>query len=172
MDVPFSSSGAMSRAHYALVRKIETATPQAADQILLAEVHSIRAQLARSTLTLKQCKECLVLLLYCSMAVNPGVHVDLEFALPHAINLAEAGQRTQDKRTGYLFCAEVMAPEHELQLMLVNSIRKDIESPAVPRICLALDILIQSPSRDVIPAIQTRLHDLLSHDSSVHSCMY
>ena len=42
----------MSRAHYALVRKIEAATPQAADQILLAEVHSIRNQLARSTLTL------------------------------------------------------------------------------------------------------------------------
>lgn len=52
MDVPFSSSGAMSRAHYALVRKIETATPQAADQILLAEVQSIQYQLTRSTLTL------------------------------------------------------------------------------------------------------------------------
>ncbi|KAI0707595.1 ARM repeat-containing protein [Earliella scabrosa] len=165
MDVPFSSSGAMSRAHYALVRKIETATPQAADQILLAEVQSIRNQLTRSTLTLKQCKECLVLLLYCSMAVNPGVHADLEFALPHAINLAEAGQTIQDKRTGYLFCAEVMPPEHELQLMLVNSIRKDLESTSVPRICLALDTLIQSPSRDVIPAIQSRLHDLLSHHS-------
>ncbi|RDX56517.1 ARM repeat-containing protein [Lentinus brumalis] len=166
MDVPFLSSGAMSRAHYALVRKIETATPQAADQILLAEVHSIRNQLTRSTLTLKQCKECLVLLLYCSMAVNPGVHVDLEFALPHAINLAEAGQTIQDKRTGYLFCAQVMPSEHELQLMLVNSIRKDLESPSVPRICLALDTLIQSPSKDVIPAIQPRLHDLLSHNST------
>lgn len=52
MEVPFSSSGAMSRAHYALVRKIETATPQAADQILLAEVQSIQYQLTRSTLTL------------------------------------------------------------------------------------------------------------------------
>ncbi|TBU35735.1 ARM repeat-containing protein [Dichomitus squalens] len=165
MDVPFSSSGAMSRAHYALVRKVETATPQAADQILLAEVQTIRNQLTRSTLTLKQCKEYLVLLLYCSMAVNPGVHVDLEFALPHAINLAEAGQTIQDKRAGYLFCGEVMPAEHELQLMLVNSIRKDLESSAISRICLALDTLIQSPSRDVIPAIQTRLHDLLSHNS-------
>lgn len=42
----------MSRAHYALVRKIKTATPQAADQILLAEVQSIQYQLTRSTLTL------------------------------------------------------------------------------------------------------------------------
>ncbi|KAH9945906.1 ARM repeat-containing protein [Epithele typhae] len=165
MNVPFSSSGAMSRAHYALVRKIESASPHAADQILLAEVHSIRNQLTRSTLTLKQCKECLILLLYCSMAINPGAEVDLAFALPHALNLAEAGQTTQDKRTGYLFCAEVMPPEHELQLMLVNSIRKDLESASIPRICLALDTLIQSPSRDVIPAVQSRLHDLLSYNS-------
>ncbi|KAI0362383.1 ARM repeat-containing protein [Trametes cingulata] len=165
MEVPFSSSGAMSRAHYALVRKIETATPQAADQILLAEVQSIRHQLTRSTLTMKQCKESLILLLYCSMSVHPGTHVDLDFALPHAINLAEAGQSIQDKRTGYLFCAEIMPPEHELQLMLVNSIRKDLESSTVPRICLALDTLIQSPSKDVIPAVQSRLHDLLSHNS-------
>ena len=74
-----------------------------------------------------------------------------------------------------------MPSEHELQLMLVNSIRKvscsiarldhvrdtpqDLESPLEPRICLALDTLIQSPSKDVIPAIQSRLHDLLSHSS-------
>ncbi|KAI0748602.1 ARM repeat-containing protein [Daedaleopsis nitida] len=165
MDVPFSSSGAMSRAHYALVRKVESTTPHATDQILLAEVHSIRNQLARSTLTLKQCKEYLVLLLYCAMTVNPGVHLDLEFALPYAINLAEAGQTIQNKRTGYLFCAEVMPLEHELQLMLVNSIRKDLESSEVSRICLALDTLIQSPSQDIVPAIQSRLHDLLSHYS-------
>ncbi|KAI0372895.1 ARM repeat-containing protein [Pilatotrama ljubarskyi] len=166
MEVPFSSSGAMSRAHYALVRKIESATPQAADHILLAEVQSIRHQLTRSTLTVKQCKECLILLLYCSMSVHPGTSVDLEFALPHAINLAEAGQTIQDKRTGYLFCAEIMRPDHELQLMLVNSIRKDLDSPTVSRICLALDTLIQSPSKDVIPAVQSRLHDLLSHNSA------
>ncbi|KAI8989666.1 ARM repeat-containing protein [Trametes punicea] len=166
MDVPFSSSGAMTRAHYALVRKVESSTIQAADQLLLAEVQTIRQQLGRSTLTLKQCKENLILLLYCAMSVSPGVRLDLEFALPHAINLAEAGQTIQDKRTGYLFCSEVMPPEHELQLMLVNSVRKDLESSAIPRICLALDTLIQSGSKDVIPAVRSSLHDLLSHNSA------
>lgn len=52
MDVPFVSSGAISRSHYALVRKVETAqTPQQADQYILAEVDSIHSQLSRSTLT-------------------------------------------------------------------------------------------------------------------------
>ena len=56
MDVPFSSSGAMSRAHYALVRRIETANPQSADQILLAEIHTIRDQISRSTVSTVSCK--------------------------------------------------------------------------------------------------------------------
>ncbi|KAH9952123.1 ARM repeat-containing protein [Amylocystis lapponica] len=166
MDVPFISSGAMSRAHYALVRKIETAqSPQLVDQILLAEVDSIRNHLALTASTVKQLKERLTLLLYCSMTVNPGVEVDLDFALHHAINLAETGLTVQDKRIGYLFCAEIMPPSHELQLMLVNTLRKDLESDAVSRICLALDALIQFSSEDVIPAIQSRLVDLLSHNS-------
>lgn len=42
-----------------------------------------------------------------------------------------------------------------------------MEALDVGRICLALDVLIQDPSEDVIPAIRDRLHDLLSHNSSV-----
>ncbi|GBE82098.1 hypothetical protein SCP_0404770 [Sparassis crispa] len=116
---------------------------------------------------MKQLKECLVLLLYCAMTVNPGVVANVDFAFHHAINLAEAGQTIQDKRIGYLFCAELMPPEHELQLMLVNTLRKDLESHLVPRICLALDTLIHFSTEDFIPAIQSRLIDLLSHSSSV-----
>jgi AP-4 complex subunit epsilon-1 len=91
-----------------------------------------------------------------------------------------------DEKTGYLFCAEIMPPEHELQLMLVNTLRKveslvsgdsllhlyllqDLESSTIPRICLALDALITSSTAEVIPAVQRRLHDLLSHNSSVCS---
>ena len=52
MEVPFVSSGAMSRAHYALVRKVELATsPQAADAILLAEIEDVHYRLMHSTLT-------------------------------------------------------------------------------------------------------------------------
>ncbi|KAI0929134.1 hypothetical protein AcW1_006156 [Taiwanofungus camphoratus] len=60
----------------------------------------------------------------------------------------------------------MMQASHELQLMLVNTVRKDLESPETPRICLALDALIQFSTEDVIPAIQPRLVDLLSHSSA------
>ena len=43
MDVPFINSGALSRAQYSLVHKVESAqSPQAVDQILLSEIDDIR----------------------------------------------------------------------------------------------------------------------------------
>ncbi|OBZ69200.1 AP-3 complex subunit delta [Grifola frondosa] len=50
--------------------------------------------------------------------------------------------------------------------MLVNTLRKDLENTDISRICLALDTIIQFSTEDVIPAIQSRLFDLLSHNSA------
>lgn len=71
----------------------------------------------------------------------------LEFALPHAVNLAEAGSSIEERKAGtfcvasllllnllpgYLFCSEIMPPHHDLKLMLVNTLRK-VYTIAVPQ---------------------------------------
>ncbi|TDL21032.1 ARM repeat-containing protein [Rickenella mellea] len=168
--VPYHSSGASSRAHYALVRKVESASSTVeAERALLEEVHAIRARFAARALSLGKCKECLIILLYCANtsgrgSITPG---RLAFGLPAAVNLAEAGSNVSEKRIGYLFCNEIMPRDHDMQLMLVNTLRKDLESREVPRIALALQNLISSPSMDVIPAVRTRLLDLMAHPSSI-----
>ncbi|KAG2148535.1 armadillo-type protein [Suillus cothurnatus] len=166
MDVTFINSGALSRAHYSLVRKVESAqSSQAADQIHMSEIDGIRRHFAVGGVSLKECREKLIMLLYCSMNlthVNPG---ELAFALPQAVNLAEMGQTLRDKQLGFVFCTEVMPPNHELQLMLVNTIRKDLESSSTARVCLALSVLIQMPNDEVIPAIQSHLQALFMHKS-------
>lgn len=162
MDVPFASSGAMSRAHYGLVRRVETAASvQAADRVVLDEINTIRSTLQQPYLPIKVCKESLVLLLYCAMALNAASPGDLSFAFHHAMNLAELGESILDKRIGYTFCLQMMPPNHELHLMLVNTLRKDLESTSIGRICLALEVLIQIRSEDVAPAVQTRLQFFL-----------
>ncbi|KAH9977107.1 armadillo-type protein [Lactifluus volemus] len=185
MQVPFISSGALSRVHYSLVRKVELAqTTQQADGYLLDQVVAVRERLSRpgfssvgSALLLSRkgfslnIPDCLVpvsrmsypfaiLFLSAVAGLPPGA---LEFALPHAVNLAEAGASIEERRTGYLFCSEMMPSNHDLRLMLVNTLRKDIEAESVARVTLALNYLIQCPSEDVIPAIQPRLRTLLSH---------
>lgn len=44
---------------------------------------------------------------------------------------------------------------------------QDLEDESISRICLALDNIIMTSSADVIPAVQSRLYDLLSHNQSV-----
>lgn len=162
MDVPFASSGAMSRAHYSLVCKVETAASvQAADRVVLDEINTIRSTLQQSYLPIKVCKESLVLLLYCATALNAASPGDLSFAFHHAMNLAELGGSILEKRIGYTFCLQMMPPNHELHLMLINTLRKDLESTSIGRIYLALEVLIQIHSEDVAPAVQTRLQFLL-----------
>lgn len=52
MEVPFISSGALSRAHYVLVRKVEMAqTAQQADDHLFEEVVALRDRLSRPRLS-------------------------------------------------------------------------------------------------------------------------
>ncbi|KAJ7502817.1 armadillo-type protein [Mycena galericulata] len=168
MDVPFVSSGALNRAHYTLVKNIESApSPEIADSYILKEVESIRFRLRHPTISLKETRECLIILLYCFMSItSPALPSgSLDFALPHAVNLAEAGRKVHEKKIGYLFCAEIMTTSHELRLMLVNTLRKDLESPTTALVCLSLDNLIMSPSEDVIPAVQSRLQGLLSNQS-------
>ncbi|KAI0282501.1 armadillo-type protein [Russula aff. rugulosa BPL654] len=167
MEVPFISSGASSRAHYVLVRKVELAqSTQQADDYLLEEVVALRDRLSRPGFSSAQCREYLIILLYCSMSTVAGLPPGaLEFALLHAVNLAEAGSSMEERKAGYLFCSEIMPPHHDLKLMLVNTLRKDLEADSAMRIALALNYLIQCPSEDVIPAVQMRLRGLLSHKS-------
>lgn len=50
----------------------------------------------------RECKECLVILLYISSAASPGFLLPgkFEFALAHALNLVEVGRTVEEKRIG------------------------------------------------------------------------
>lgn len=124
MDVPFHSSGAISRSHYALVRKVETAgTIQTADQHIFQEIKSLKDKFAYPRLSTvsctrvflpfnqvkyiqDKCKEYLIILLYCASSVTPGLLPKdaFEFAFPHAINLVEVSKKVEDKRIGMFRC--------------------------------------------------------------------
>ena len=167
MDVPFLSSGALSRAHYALVRKVESATSSSqVDQIVLAEIETIRSRFARSvhtTVRLYHLPRFDRLPPYAETDERISCHFAILFHDPGEHRRREPRLRTytcsklgrsrgysaeQANRyftyanghyyvifilcnTGYLYCAEMMPKGHELQLMLVNTLRKVFASFAV-----------------------------------------
>ncbi|KAG9083742.1 hypothetical protein FS749_005774 [Ceratobasidium sp. UAMH 11750] len=161
----YLKSSAVSRHHYALVHKVENAqSAQEADGAVWAEVDRIRVKVAGG---LVDAYEELVVLMYCHTAatVRTISAADLEFALPPAVNLAAMGRTVKHRRIGLTFCAMFMPPDHPLQLMLVNTIRKEIESEEVARIVLAMDFIVACPSEFLAPAVAPRLEALLSHKS-------
>ena len=59
MDVPFSSSGALSRRHYALVRAVESSSSiQEANNILHAEIQAVRVGMAHADLSFVEHYQC------------------------------------------------------------------------------------------------------------------
>ncbi|KAH7319559.1 hypothetical protein B0J17DRAFT_299663 [Rhizoctonia solani] len=158
-------SSAVNRHHYALVHKIENASSvQESDAAIWSEIERIKKEIQRGLMNVQG---ELVILMYChTAAVVRAVSIaDLEFALSPAVNLAATGRAVKDRRIGYNFCAQFMASDHPLQLMLVNTVRKEIESNEVARIVLALDFIISSPSQFLAPAVAPRLEVLLGHKS-------
>ncbi|THH05135.1 hypothetical protein EW145_g5015 [Phellinidium pouzarii] len=147
MDVPFNKSGASSRAHYQIVRSVENA-PQQAEKLLVQETERIRRRSAGKVISTSELRKDLIILLYCLNSSAGSV-----------------SPATLAREAWYLFVSEVMPPGHELELMLVNTVRKDLTSHSNARITLALESLISSPSADVVPAVQARCVELLSHSS-------
>jgi AP-4 complex subunit epsilon-1 len=160
MDVTFISSGAMSRAQYALVRKVENAaSPQAADKILLNELDVIRRNLQQPHLSIvrrafrtyfncssssqafvegmQRMLDSNSALYYDSLhrwSWRPGIRLSARRKSCGAWQVS-VGQENwcvsvfaynylSQLHTGYTFCMELMPPNHELQLMLVNTLRK------------------------------------------------
>ncbi|KAB5591144.1 Adaptin amino-terminal region protein [Ceratobasidium theobromae] len=159
----YLKSSAVNRHHYALVHKVENASSvQEADEAIWSEVARIRTEVGRG---LANARDELVILMYCYIAAigRPLNALDLEFALPPAVNLAATGRAIKDRRIGLNFCAQFMSSEHPLQLMLVNTLRKELESEEPARMVLALDFIAACPSQFLAPAVAPRLEVLLGH---------
>nr|KIR84226.1 hypothetical protein I308_05641 [Cryptococcus tetragattii IND107] len=111
--------------------------------------------------------ENLIVILHCSM-LRHNVDDDLDFALIPALKLAESGKTIQERRIGYLFLVERLPPNHELQLLLINTIRKDLSSGQPANILLALHTIVKLPFHDLAPAVTPLLisKPLLRHTSA------
>ncbi|QRW07779.1 adaptin amino-terminal region protein [Ceratobasidium sp. AG-Ba] len=161
----YLQSPAVSRHHYAVTHKVENSkSPQEADEAVWAEIDRIKAKAARG---LTDAYDELIILMYCHTAasVRTVAAYDLEFALSPAVSLAATGHAIKHRRIGLTFCAMFMPTDHPLQLMLVNTLRKEIESDETPRIVMAMDFITACPNEFLGPAVSPRLEVLLGSKS-------
>ncbi|BEI86731.1 hypothetical protein CcaverHIS002_0700770 [Cutaneotrichosporon cavernicola] len=159
---PFILSGANSRAHYTLLARLDAAeSPQAAIAVVAAEAVRCRGVLEGKAGNSKTA-ETLIILLTCTTVST--IPLDTDFALVPALKLAESGK--SHRRTGYRFLIERLPEGHELALMLINTVRKDLASSNPAHILMALGAICHLPSDELAPAVLPLLNErrLVEHE--------
>ncbi|XP_006895376.1 PREDICTED: AP-4 complex subunit epsilon-1 [Elephantulus edwardii] len=145
-----------------LVRGITALTSKHEEEKLIQqELSSLKAAVSAPTTTLKMMKECMVRLVYCEM-----LGYDASFGYIHAIKLAQQGNLFE-KRVGYLAVSLFLHENHELLLLLVNTVVKDLQSTNLVEVCMALTIVSQIFPREMIPAVLPLIEEKLQHSKEI-----
>uniref|UniRef100_A0A8B9J4K3 AP-4 complex subunit epsilon n=1 Tax=Astyanax mexicanus TaxID=7994 RepID=A0A8B9J4K3_ASTMX len=106
-------------------------------------------------------RELMVRAMYCEM-----LGYEADFVYIHAIKLAQQGT-VLEKRVGYLAVSLFLNESHELLLLLVNTVLKDLQSTNLIEVCMALTVVSQIFPKDMIPAILPLVEEKLSHPKEI-----
>ncbi|XP_057253422.1 AP-4 complex subunit epsilon-1 isoform X2 [Pezoporus wallicus] len=145
-----------------LIRSITALTSKHEEEKLIQqELTNLKAAVSAPTTTLRLMKECMVRLIYCEM-----LGYESSFGYIHAIKLAQQGNLLE-KRVGYLAVSLFLHENHELLLLLVNTVVKDLQSTNLVEVCMALTVVSQIFPREMIPAVLPLIEDKLQHSKEI-----
>ena len=147
-----------SREFLALIKAIgEAKSKQEEDRIMAREVAYLKRRMGAPDTSSKRMKEYLVRLLYVEMLGH-----DAGFGYIHAVNLAQRGELLL-KKVGYLAVTLLLRPDHELMILLVNTMQRDLRSDNFLEVCAALSALCRLASAESVPLFVGQVGGLLGH---------
>ena len=117
----------------------------------------LKKRFAEPETTPKRMKEYLLRSIYCEMLGH-----DASFAYIHAVKLAASG-RLLPKKIGYLTCNLCLHKDHELLLLLINSMQRDLNSSNHLEVCAALSSVCRLVNAEMIPAMLPLVEKVLGH---------
>ncbi|XP_026775724.2 AP-4 complex subunit epsilon-1 [Pangasianodon hypophthalmus] len=145
-----------------LIRSItELTSKNEEEKLITKELAAIKDQISSPYTTMRQMRELMVRAMYCEM-----LGYEASFAYIHAIKLAQQGT-VLEKRVGYLAVSLFLNESHELLLLLVNTVLKDLQSTNLIEVCMALTVVSQIFPKDMIPSILPLVEEKLSHQKEI-----
>ncbi|XP_073327523.1 AP-4 complex subunit epsilon-1 [Pagrus major] len=145
-----------------LIRGItELTSKHEEEKLIQQELASIKEQVSSPNTSMRQMKELMVRAIYCEM-----LGYEASFSYIHAIKLAQQGAALE-KRVGYLAVSLFLNESHELLLLLVNTVLKDLQSTNLIEVCMALTVVSQMFPKDMIPAILPLVEEKLNHPKEI-----
>ncbi|CAL0331637.1 unnamed protein product [Lupinus luteus] len=127
------------------------------DRIVFNQIQTLKTQLTEPNISNRKFKEFIITLLYIEMLGH-----DASFAYIHAVNITHS-DNLKLKRTGYLAVTLFLHDNHDLIILIVNTIQKDLKSDNYIVVCAALNAVCRLINEDTIPALLPQVVELLGH---------
>ncbi|CDR96554.1 adaptin N terminal region domain containing protein, putative [Babesia bigemina] len=142
------ASSNMSREFYRFTKALgECRSKEEEERVVLSEISALKSLVLVKDVHRERRKEYLVRAVYVEM-----LGFEAPFAHIHAINMAQE-RSLVCKKAGYWACRQLLKPQSELMLLLINTIQKDLQSPNFADIVCALQCVCDLVNRDMIPTI-------------------
>lgn len=141
-----------------LVKSIGEARSKAEeDRIVLREIETLKRRISEPEVPKRKMKEYIIRLVYVEMLGH-----DAYFGYIHAVKMAHDDSLLL-KRTGYLAVTLFLDEDHDLIILIVNTIQKDLRSDNYLVVCAALNAVCRLINEETIPAVLPQVVELLAH---------
>ncbi|CAN0880258.1 AP-4 complex subunit epsilon [Linum grandiflorum] len=141
-----------------LVKSIGEARSKAEeDRIMLREIETLKRRLVEPGIPKRKMKEYIIRLVYVEMLGH-----DASFGYIHAVKMTHDDHLFL-KRTGYLAVTLFLNEDHDLIILIVNTIQKDLKSDNFLIVCAALNAVCKLINEETIPAVLPQVVELLGH---------
>ncbi|WZZ16621.1 hypothetical protein YC2023_109710 [Brassica napus] len=141
-----------------LVKSIgESRSKAEEDRIVLSEIDILKRKLLEPDVPKRKMKEYIIRLVYIEMLGH-----DASFGYIHAVKMTHDDNLLL-KRTGYLAVTLFLDEDHDLIILIVNTIQKDLRSDNYLVVCAALNAVCRLINEETIPAVLPQVVDLLNH---------
>ncbi|XP_002519936.2 AP-4 complex subunit epsilon [Ricinus communis] len=141
-----------------LVKSIGEARSKAEeDRIVLSEIETLKKRIVEPDIPKRKMKEYIIRLVYVEMLGH-----DASFGYIHAVKMTHDDNLLL-KRTGYLAVTLFLNEDHDLIILIVNTIQKDLKSDNYLVVCAALNAVCKLINEETIPAVLPQVVELLGH---------
>lgn len=156
------SGGHLSKEFFELVKSIgESRSKQEEDKIIVGEISILKNHLTTPGISAKKMKEYMVRSVYCEMLGH-----NAEFAYIHAVKLTQE-KNLFAKRIGYLTSNLFLHKDHELVVLLINTMQRDLQSANHLEVCCALVGVSRLANLEMLPVFSPLVLKLLSHPQEI-----
>ncbi|KAL3689733.1 hypothetical protein R1sor_016042 [Riccia sorocarpa] len=145
-----------------IVKAIGEAKSKAEEErIVTAEIETLKKRIAEPDVPRKKMKEYIIRLVYVEMLGH-----DASFGYIHAVKMTHDDNLLL-KKTGYLAVTLFLNEDHDLIILIVNTIQKDLRSDNHLVCCAALTAVCKLINEETIPAVLPQVVDLLQHPKEI-----